>query len=321
MSFVVLAIGIAIVVTAIFAFDVHPFLALVLATMIVGVLSPKPLEPGGADLQAIRAVELTAQGFGVTAGGIGIVIVLAAIIGQCLLESGAADRIVRSFLKLSGDKRAGLALMGSGYVLSIPVFFDTVFFLLVPLARSLRLRTGRSYALYVSAICAGALVTHSLVPPTPGPLFMAETFELPLGTAILGGALLGLAPAFFGLAVSGWIDRRLDVPLRDVPGTGRNELEAIARRDASELPGLFVSLLPVAVPVGLISIHSILEASLRPAGRPSLQALLDWSGFFGDKNMALLAGSFIAAWLLRRTQSLSVKQLGQGSSLPLPAPV
>ena len=76
------------------------------------------------------------------------------------LESGAADKITRRFVGLLGEQKASLSLLGSGYVLSVPVFFDTVFFLLVPLARSLRMRTGRNYVLYVLSICAGGAITR-----------------------------------------------------------------------------------------------------------------------------------------------------------------
>ena len=94
-------------------------------------------------------------------------IAMASIIGKCLLDSGAADRIVRSLLQALGVERAPFALTASGFVLSIPVFFDTVFYLLIPIARSLGARTGKNYLFYVMAICAGGAITHTLVPPTP----------------------------------------------------------------------------------------------------------------------------------------------------------
>ena len=120
-----------------------------------------------------------AVAFGESAGKIGIVIALAAVIGKCMLDSGAADRIVRGFLRLFGQNgMPRLALMGSGFFLAIPVFFDTVFYLLVPLARSLHRRTGVNYLLYVLAIGVGGAITHTLVPPTPGPLSWRRNWSL-----------------------------------------------------------------------------------------------------------------------------------------------
>jgi GntP family gluconate:H+ symporter len=344
-SFLVLGAGIAFVVAAIVALKVHPFLSLILAAILVGLLSPKPLleseidrarqrlerelsgkvearelqeriegmrwqlETGRRAPQAVLALELTAAGFGATAASIGIVIVLAAIIGQCLMESGAADRIVRGLLRLSGEPKADVALMGSGYLLSIPVFFDTVFFLLVPLARSLSLRTSGRYALYVTAICGGAFSTHVLVPPTPGPLAMADTLGLDLGVAIAGGLLLGVAPAAAGLLFARAIDRKLDIPLRDAAGSSREELEALARRPDEELPGLLVSLLPVLLPVALISGASVAE--ILAAGSAAWAAVLPTVSFLGNKNSALLVASFIAALTLLRRRNLTLAGLGR----------
>ena len=105
------------------------------------------------------------QSFGSSAGSIGIVIAMAAIIGKCMLDSGAADRIVRNAVDVVGEKKASLGLMISGFVLAIPVFFDTVFYLLVPLARSLHRRTNKNYLRYLMAIATGGAITHTLVPP------------------------------------------------------------------------------------------------------------------------------------------------------------
>ena len=107
---------------------INAFLALIVSAIAVSLLSP------GVAAEKITRVALA---FGSTAGGIGIVIAMASIIGVCLIESGAADRIVRSLVNRLGIKRVPAALMGSGFLLSMPVFFDTVFYLLVPLARSL----------------------------------------------------------------------------------------------------------------------------------------------------------------------------------------
>jgi len=324
MAFIVLVTSIVFIILTIVVLDLHPFLALVLASVLVGIVSPRPLMEAeleraerrhpdlapeelegvrseilaGKDLpQPVLALELTAEGFGATAASIGIVIVLAAVIGQCLIGSGAADRIVFAMLALFGERRAGAALMGSGYVLSIPVFFDTVFLLLVPLARSLRRRTGGHYVLYVMAMSAGAFITHSLVPPTPGPLVMAETLGLDLGTAIIGGLLLSLPPAVVVLFVSHRVDKTLTTNIIDteVPERAREE---------SALPGLWVSVLPVLLPVLLISGHSIV-------GLFGGSELLVWTAFFGNKNFALLAAALIAAWVLKRQRDLTFRELSE----------
>src|SRR5438034_5634942 len=116
-----------------------------------------------------------------------------------MMDSGAADRIVQAFLSLLGEKRGATALCTTGYLLSIPVFFDTVFYLLVPLARSMYGRTNRNYLKYLLAIAAGAGATHTLVPPTPGPLAIAGTLGVDLGTMVLVGIVVALPAAGAGL--------------------------------------------------------------------------------------------------------------------------
>ena len=129
----ILGIGITIVIGMIVVLRINAFIALISAALIVSMLAPGPLA---------EKVSRVASEFGETAGKIGIVIALAVVIGKCMMDSGAADRIVRAFLSLLGEKRSATALMASGYVLAVPVFFDTVFYLLVPLARSMTRRTS-----------------------------------------------------------------------------------------------------------------------------------------------------------------------------------
>jgi hypothetical protein len=188
---IILAIGIAIVLGSIIVLKINAFIALISAAMAVSVLSVALLGEGTWKDSIARV----AGAFGTAAGNIGIVIGLAAVIGKCMLDSGAADRIVRAFVRLFGEKRSPLALMGSGYVLAIPVFFDTVFYLLVPLARSLYRRTQQNYLMYLLAIAAGGAITHTLVPPTPGPLVMAATLNVDVGMMILVGILVALPSA------------------------------------------------------------------------------------------------------------------------------
>lgn len=253
--FAVLGISVAIIVTLITVLRVHAFLALILAAFAAGLLAKTlPGEPEKSHW--VQAVELTTAEFGVTAGKIGVVIALAAIIGMCLMESGAADKVVRRFLAFFGEKRAGAAILVSGYILSIPIFFDTFFMLLLPLAVAMRLRTGKDYMLYIMAICCGGVVTHSLVAPHPGPLAMAESLKLDLGLTIMVGIMGGVIPVACSWTVMKWMNRRMEIPLREVPGMSLADMRRNAERPESELPGFWPSILPVILPIALISTAS-----------------------------------------------------------------
>jgi GntP family gluconate:H+ symporter len=326
--FVILGIAVAFIVVAITRLRMHAFLALMLAAVLIGLLSPSL--PGVAEGKSrwIQAVEIPMVEFGVAAGRIAFVIALASIIGVCLLESGAADKIVRRFMAALGEKRAALALLVSGFVLSVPVFFDTVFFLLIPLARALALRAGRDYMLYVMVIGGGGAITHSMVAPTPGPLLVAEQLAptgLTLGETIVAGLLAGVLPAVGVYFLARGVNRRLPVPLRETPGASLADLQAIINKKDSELPPFGLAVLPVALPVGLIALASFLPVLAGKA--PALRAMLGgdggyalvnaWVQFFGNKNVALLLGTFISLRLLARQKKLGFLKLGEAMGPPL----
>jgi len=314
--FSVLLIGIAFVVVTIVVLRVHAFLALIFAAILVGILSPVPLDPDSTVHQSVLALQLSASEFGRTAGGIGLIIVLAAIIGKCLLDSGAADAITRKFLRLMGQDRAPLALLGSGYVLSIPVFFDTVFYLLVPLAKALHIRTGKHYAMSVMAICVGAGLTHSLVAPTPGPLIMADNLHLDLGTTILAGVVFSIAPAILvGWFFNRWWSQRLNIPYRASDATTEKTMEALVRREERELPGFGISILPIALPVLLISAATVSKTwqeNALASGHAGIDPVLfNTLQFLGDRNMALIISMLVAVGLLLRFTKLNFRELGR----------
>lgn len=239
--------------------------------------------------------ERVATGFGNTCASIGILIALASIVGKCLLDSGGADRIVRSCLRLFGERSAPAAFLSSGFLLGIPVFFDTVFYLMIPLARALWLRTRKNYLLYVLAIVAGGTMTHSLVPPTPGPLAAAEALGVNLGTMILGGLIVGAVTASFGYLYAVFVDRRNDIPLRATPDITLEDLEQISERPDSELPPLWLSLVPILLPVVLIGGDAVIGTL---AGVPA--NLKEAFHILGDKNVSLALAAFVSLGMVIR---------------------
>ncbi|HYR30558.1 MAG TPA: SLC13 family permease [Gemmatimonadales bacterium] len=291
----ILLIGIATILAGIVVLRLNAFLALIIAAIVVSLLAP-----GEAAVKIARV----AEGFGRTAGTVGIVIALAAIIGKAMMESGAADRIVNAFLALLGEKRGATALCSTGYILSIPVFFDTVFFLLVPLARSMYGRTNRNYLKYLLAIAAGAGATHTLVPPTPGPLAIAGTLGVDLGTMVLVGAAVALPAAAAGLLFAGWVDRRMPVVPQAPAALGVN---AAAVAPTAPLPGLIPSLLPILLPVLLISSHTVVASmTARPGMHVAMWSTLEpYTAIIGNPNLALLVGTGIAMWVYARQRRAS----------------
>lgn len=303
----ILAIGIVVIIGLIVVGRVHAFVALISSAMIVGLLAttlPGASTAQGTPLTIGNAVGEVATQFGSAAGKIGIVIALASIIGACMMESGAADRIVRAFLRLLGEQRTAVALTASGYVLAIPVFFDTVFYLLVPLARSLYQKTGRHYLLSIMAIAAGGAITHTLVPPTPGPLVVAAQLGIDLGWMIVMGMIVALPAAAVGLLFCSYMDRRMPILMREVVG-----LAATEPLPENQLPPLTLALMPIVLPVLLISASTTVEALRKAALAPTIVEDLS-QGFqlFGDPNMALFLAMIIAVALYRRYKQASREQ-------------
>ena len=293
----ILVLSIAVVVLLIIRFRLHAFLSLIIAAMTVGLLSDK--------VPITDVMSEATRVFGEVCGSIGVVIALAAVIGHCLMESGAADRITRRLVAVLGEKRSSLSMLTSGYVVSVPVFFDTVFYLLIPLARALRVRTGKNYLLYTMAICAGGAVTHTLVPPTPGPLAIATTLNIDLGIVILVGVVIGIPMSVVGWMFSRFMDRRLDIDLRTTPGLQREELEALAHRDESELPPFWLSILPIVLPIVLIASNTVAKTMGASA------SVTEVMSFVGDPNFALLLSAVLAMVMLARSMSYSVAKLGK----------
>lgn len=297
--FVVLLMSVALVVFLITRWRFHAFIALIISAIFVGLISPNlPVISGQHPL--VTAVELPMIEFGVIAGKITWVIALAAVIGTAMMESGAAEEIVDSLLRRLGGKNAAIALLICGYVLAIPVFFDTVFFLLIPLGITLAIKTGKDFVLYVLAMGGGAVITHTVVPPTPGPLIMADTLGIDLGVVILIGLVAGIIPAVAVVIVGKWLNKRSAIPVR---------VESSYVSLAGERPPLFLSVLPIVVPLLLISLQSLVGAFF--------DSVPGWIAFIGNKNIAMSAGALIALVLWARVRKLTRDELWVAAGKPL----
>lgn len=262
------------------------FLSLIFAALLVTLLTPS-LESVG---------QRVATGFGDTCANIGLLIAMAAIISKVLLESGAAEQIVRTMLRWCGVRNAPLAFLVAGFVIGIPVFFDAVLLLLLPLGKAMAARRPENYLLYVLSIIAGASMAHSLVPPTPGPMAVASMLHVEVGLMILGGLVVGAFAVVAGFAYATWINRRMPVPLRESGSVSFEELEDLASRDYETLPPFWLALSPILLPILLVSGNSIVTAVW---GVKEIAESPMWIvGEIGDKNVALAIGAATALLML-----------------------
>jgi gluconate:H+ symporter, GntP family len=276
-----IAAGIAFIVVATTRWRMHPFLALLLTAIGVGLAAGLPLD---------KTVAALAGGFGRTVGAIGIVIACGCILGTALERSGGAQVMAAAVLRLTGEKRAVLAMSGTGAVVSVPVFCDSGFVILSPLAKSLARRTGESLAAFAVALAMGLYATHCLVPPTPGPIATAGALKADLG-AVIGLGLLVAAPVVAATFLyARWIGRRVEVR----PGA---EAPAAAAAPGAAAPGTAATFFPVVLPVALIALRSWVDAPGRPLGDGTARQVLS---ALGDPNVALILGVLAAWWVVRR---------------------
>ena len=302
----ILFVGVCMVVGGIIGLKLHPFLALLLGAFVVAWLTPgsalqqfaveKGATPAAALLASKKSIgERVSLQFGNTAGKIGILIAMAAIIGKCLLESGGAERIIRSLLHVTGIRKAPVAFLISSFFIGIPVFFDTVIFLMVPLAKAMSLRIGKNYLLLVMSILAGAVMANSLVPPAPGPLFLVGAMQIPIGLMMVAGCILGILTSITGYFFAVWANRKWPVPVRDSLDARLEDIKMNSEKTNAQLPSLGFSLLPVLIPLVFICADTFLNLSSAGKGSSSLIKLVH---FLGDKNIALVTGALVALLLL-----------------------
>ena len=318
----ILAAGVLIVVGGIIGLKLHPFLALLLGAFVVALMTPasaieqyalaKGTAPAAALALSNKPVgERIATEFGNTCAKIGILIAIAAIIGKCMLESGAAERIIRSMLRLTGIEKAPIAFLVSSFFIGIPVFFDTAIFLMMPLAKAMTMRIGKNYLLLVLCVMAGAAMANSLVPPAPGPLFLIGEMKIPIGMMMIGGTIVGLFTITAGYFFALWANRKWPIPLRDSLDARLEDIKVIAAKDDANLPPLGVSLLPILIPLVLICADTAFTAMATP-GTPLTQSsflklIVDGVHFMGEKNIAVISGG-VAALLILVSQKKNSKE-------------
>ena len=308
----IILIGTAVVLFCIIVLKLHAVISLLLAALFTGLLTTPELifdyathsglsEQEAHSLSNLPIGKRLAIAFGNTSGKIGILIAFASIIGTSLMRSGGAERIVRSLLGLFGKKNTSLAFLTGSFTLAIPVFFDTVFYLMIPLVKSIGVRNPKKFGLYLMTIIAGGVMAHSLIPPTPGPLFVAEEMGIDLGAMMLGGLAIGAITVLSGYGYALWANRKWELPMRDTPDISIEELKHFTEKEKKDLPGLWISLLPVLLPILLITGNTISKMITEGSGANlssfSKSVVIIFSTL-GDPNIALALSSAIAIYLL-----------------------
>lgn len=278
--FAVIILGVVAMILAISRFKQHPFLVMLIVAVLVGLLCGMP---------ASDVVGTVKAGFGSIMSNIGIVILAGTIIGTILEKTGAALTMANSILKLVGKDRSVLTMGITGYVTGIPVFCDSGFVILSPIARALSAQSGKSLAVLATALSGGLYATHCLVPPTPGPIAMAGTLEADLGLTIGIGLLVSIPGVIAAIIYANKVASKINIP-----ANSEYTVEELIKK-YGKLPGALHSFSPILLPIILIALKSVSDFPSRPFGEGIAQKFFS---FIGDPVIALIIGVFLAFTLI-----------------------
>ncbi|MDY0099647.1 MAG: gluconate:H+ symporter [Bacteroidales bacterium] len=259
-SFIILivAAGVAMLLLMVLKFKLSAFISLLITAIFVGVMAGMPLNEITASIQ---------EGMGGTLGFVATVVGLGAIFGQMLESSGGARALANYLLKKFGTDKASWALMLTGFIIGIPIFLDVGLIILIPIVYALSRDTKRSLLFYSIPLLSGLAATHTMVPPTPGPVAVADILGVELGWVVLFGLLVGLPSAIIAGPIFGrFIAKKIFIPVPEI----LQEIKTGSGDDSVKPPSFGIVAVIICIPLLLILMStfirlgvekSVLEAS------------------------------------------------------------
>ena len=288
-----LVIAISIILIGIIALKLNAAVSMVIAALYLGVATGLPL---------LDTIDAASSGFGNMMAGIGLPIGFGIMLGQLLSDSGGAQVIADKIMAIFPENKAMWAVSLAGFVLSIPVFFDVTFVILIPIGITIAAKINMKMAYVTGFLTIGATTAHCVVPPTPNPLAAADIFGFDLGIMLGVGLVVGFITVICSNLVFSWIHHRFNIwnEEKDVNHSSTVTDELLARRNATQMvekaPPFLLALLPIIIPIVCILLGTV--------GNALFDEAPVWSQFFGNKLIAMLLGT-LGAYLV------SVKYIGR----------
>ena len=266
------------------------FISLLIASILVGLLS---------GLDAASIINTIQQGMGSTLGFVATVVGLGALFGGILELSGGAVAIAKKLLSIFGEKNAGVSLGITGFLVAIPVFFDVAFIILIPVIYAMQHKTKRSLLHYAIPLLAGLAITHSFIPPTPGPIAVADILSADLGWVMLVGFIAGVPTMILsGLIFGKYIGNKIHI---DAPA-----LQAIDIDSDRKLPSFTMVFLIILLPICLIMLATISKSIGAGLFHTSV---LEMITLIGHPFVALIIANIVAWYLLGKNEGYSSDEL------------
>jgi Gnt-I system low-affinity gluconate transporter len=285
-------VGISILLFLILRLKMQAFLALLITCISVGVLA-------GMDPKSI--LDSVKNGMGGTLGFVATVVGLGALFGAILERSGGAQRLAESLLKAFGVEKSPWAVMLTGFLVAIPVFFDVAFIILVPIIYALQKQTKKSLLLYAIPLLAGLAITHTFIPPTPGPIAVAEILGADLGYVIIFGFIAGLPAAIIaGPLLARMLSKKMHIESPE---------EMIAVSEVPEnAPSAGTIVLIIAIPIFLIVCNTVLGSPLFDQEELA-PGIVYAAGLLGHPFVALIIANLVAWYFLGIRKGFTKSQL------------
>ncbi len=288
---IVFVLAIALMIVMISKFKIHPFISIMCISLILGLLAGIPIADIKLEDGTTKAgiATVIGQGFSGTFTSIGIVIILGALIGSILEQTGAALKLADIVIKLVGKKHPVLAVELMGWVVSIPVFCDSGFVILNPIRKALVKRTAASSVAMTVGLAAGLFTSHVFIPPTPGPIAAANT--LGIGDNLLMVMGIGLVCSIFPIIAAYFYAQFIGGKVKaddeaDKDQTSKTYEQLVA--EFGKLPNGFMALAPIIVPIILMALSSIVSMAKLSGGFARLCT------FLGTPIIALTVGTIFA---------------------------
>lgn len=283
----IFGLSIIFVLIAIIRFKLNPFLALILTTVLTGFAVNMPVS---------LILDSIANGFGNTLRGIGLVIGLGIIFGRILSESGATRQIANYMIEKFGQQNAPVALTFTGFLVSIPVFFDAAFVILISLVKNVSRIARIPVITLTTSLAIGLIASHNIVVPTPGPVEVGNSFGVSMGIY----ALFAIVVSIPAILVGGWLYGLF-------LGKIYPETESLQEPEEMELdlklPSTRLSLFTLLLPILLI-----LTGSTAILFIPEGALGYGFFEFIGNKNIALFISTLAAIGLLSKYFTVDINK-------------
>jgi len=275
---IIFVVSVLLLLLSIIKFKVNPFIALIVVSILTAFMVRMPITDIAGTVTA---------GFGGTMTSIGIVIALGIIFGNILSEAKATESIAKGLLRATGTEKAAMAVTTAGFLISIPVFMDAAFVIMMPIVKYVAKASKKSLLMFVCALGVGTIVGHALVIPTPGPLAVAANMNADVG----GFLLYSLIAGFVAIICGGYLYGKR---FKNEPAYEGEGADAATVEDTSKIPGFGVSMTALLFPIVLILLANVITG-LTPEGT----ILYKFFAFVGEKDIALLLGCIAAYFMLR----------------------